>query len=92
LLSTQIGMSITILSGTVGAGKTTVARELRGLLPPPLSYIEGDKFWTFVEKAHSPDQREVFQVIMRATTAAIPLRFPTTIRRYPPSPSSSMKA
>jgi adenylylsulfate kinase-like enzyme len=62
--------SITILAGPVGAGKTTVARELLGLLPSPVSYIEGDTFWSFVEKAHSADRREVFQVIMRAMTAA----------------------
>ena len=63
-------MGITILSGPVGAGKTTVARELVALLPAPVSYIEGDTFWTFVEKAHSADRREVFPVIMRAMTAA----------------------
>jgi adenylylsulfate kinase-like enzyme len=59
-----------ILSGPIGAGKTTVARELLALLPAPVSYIEGDTFWSFVAKAHSRDRREVFQVIMRAMTAA----------------------
>jgi predicted ABC-type ATPase len=63
-------MGITILSGPIGAGKTTVARELLALLPPPVSYIEGDTFWSFVAKAHSRDPREVLQVIMRAMTAA----------------------
>lgn len=63
-------MSVTILSGPIGAGKTTVARELLALLPAPVSYIEGDTFWSFVAKAHSRDQREVFRVIMRAMTAA----------------------
>ena len=63
-------MGITILSGPVGAGKTTVARELLGLLPAPVSYIEGDTFWSFVEKPHSADRREVFQVLMRSMTAA----------------------
>ena len=57
-------MGITILSGPVGAGKTTVARELVALLPAPVSYIEGDTFWSFVEKAHSADRREVIHVIM----------------------------
>jgi hypothetical protein len=66
-------MSITILAGPVGAGKTTIARELLRLLPSPVSYIEGDTFWSFVEKPHSADRREVFHVIMRAMTAsAIP--------------------
>ena len=63
-------MGITILSGPIGAGKTTVARELLALLPPPVSYLEGDTFWSFVAKAHSPDRREVFHVIMRSMTAA----------------------
>jgi adenylate kinase family enzyme len=63
-------MSVTILSGPIGAGKTTVARELVALLPAPVSYIEGDTFWSFVARAHSGDRREVFQVIMRAMTAA----------------------
>lgn len=63
-------MSVTILSGPIGSGKTTVARELLALLPAPVSYIEGDTFWSFVAKAHSRDRREVFRVIMRAMTAA----------------------
>jgi AAA domain len=63
-------MGITILSGPIGAGKTSVARELLALLPAPVSYIERDTFWSFVAKAHSRDRREVFQVITRAMTAA----------------------
>lgn len=67
-------MSVTILSGPIGAGKTTVARELLGLISGPVSYIEGDTFWSFISKPHSRDRREVFHVIMRAMTAAtIPL-------------------
>ncbi|HEX4168295.1 MAG TPA: AAA family ATPase, partial [Bryobacteraceae bacterium] len=63
-------MSVTILSGPIGAGKTTVARELIALLAAPVAYIEGDTFWSFVTKSHSRDRREVFRVIMRAMTAA----------------------
>jgi adenylylsulfate kinase-like enzyme len=63
-------MGVTILSGPIGAGKTTVAQELLALLAAPVSYIEGDTFWSFIAKPHSRDRREVFQVIMRAMTAA----------------------
>src|SRR5579863_659205 len=67
-------MSVTMLSGPIGAGKTTVARELLTLLSGPVSYIEGDTFWSFINKPHSRDPREMFHVIMRAMTAAtIPL-------------------
>lgn len=63
-------MAITILSGPIGAGKTTVGRQLAPLLPGPVSYIEGDTFWSFAAKPHSADRREVFRVIMRSMTAA----------------------
>lgn len=63
-------MGVTMLSGPIGAGKTTVARELLVLLPAPVSYIEGDTFWSFIDKPHSRDRREVFHVILRAMTAA----------------------
>ena len=36
--------TVIMLSGPVGAGKTTVARELIAIMPGPLSYIEGDAF------------------------------------------------
>jgi len=64
------GMSVTILSGPVGAGKTTVAKELIALLPAPVTYIEGDTFWSFIAKSDGRDPREVFGTIMRAMTAA----------------------
>ncbi len=63
-------MSVTILSGPVGAGKTTVARELIALLPAPVAYIEGDTFWSFLAKPDNRDRRESFGVIMRSMTAA----------------------
>lgn len=56
----MIAMGVTFRSGPVGAGKTTVAKELVALLPAPVSYIEGDIFWYFVAKAHHCDRREVF--------------------------------
>jgi adenylylsulfate kinase-like enzyme len=63
-------MSVIILSGPIGAGKTTVAKELISLLPPPLTYIEGDTFWSFIAKKDNRDRREVFGVIMRSMAAA----------------------
>lgn len=47
-----------------------MARELLDLLPAPVSYIEGDTFWTFIAKADQRDRRENFAMIMRAMTAA----------------------
>jgi adenylylsulfate kinase-like enzyme len=63
-------MSVTILSGPIGTGKTSVAREILALLPAPVSYIEGDTFRSFIPKQHRRDRTEVFQVIMLALTAA----------------------
>ena len=62
--------SVIMLSGPVGAGKTTVARELVPQLPGSISYIEGDTFWSFIAKTEKRDHRETFPVIMRAMTAA----------------------
>lgn len=62
--------SVIMLSGPVGAGKTTVARELVPLLAGPVFYIEGDTFWKFLAKPHSSDIRETFRIIMRSMTAA----------------------
>ena len=62
--------AVTILSGPIGAGKTTVARELLSLLPQKLAYIEGDTFWSFIAKGGKQDRRKNFHVIMRSMTAA----------------------
>jgi chloramphenicol 3-O-phosphotransferase len=63
-------MSVTILSGPVAAGKTTVGRELLALLSGPVAYIEGDQFWSFIPAPHSQDRREVMRIMMRSMTAA----------------------
>jgi adenylylsulfate kinase-like enzyme len=62
-------MSVIFLSGPIGAGKTAVAQELLQLLSAPLSYIEGDTFWSFIRKA---GERELdnFPVLVRSMTAA----------------------
>ncbi|MGH9688243.1 MAG: AAA family ATPase [Candidatus Acidiferrales bacterium] len=62
--------AVIMLSGPVGAGKTTVARELIPKLEGPVSYIEGDTFWSFIAKPENWSRRENFPVIMRAMTAA----------------------
>jgi adenylate kinase family enzyme len=62
--------TVIMLSGPVGAGKTTVARELVALLSQPLSYIEGDTFWSFIKTPKGGDRRENFRIIMRSMTAA----------------------
>lgn len=59
-----------MLSGPVGAGKTTVARELIPMLPEPVAYIEGDTFWSYIARGGQRSRRENFQVIMRSMTAA----------------------
>lgn len=63
-------MSIILLAGPVGAGKSTVAKELIALLSSPASLIEGDRFWSFFSKPHDSDGREVFRVMMRSVMAA----------------------
>ena len=57
-------MSVIFLSGPIGAGKTAVAQELLKLLPAPLSYIEGDTFWTliFIRKDEERGVRDNFPV------------------------------
>jgi chloramphenicol 3-O-phosphotransferase len=67
-------MSVVLLSGPVGAGKTTVARELIAISPAPLAYIEGDAFWPVFIKPDAKPRQERFRVLMRSiTAAAIPL-------------------
>jgi len=67
-------MSVIFLSGPIGAGKTAVAQELLQLLPAPLSYIEGDTFWSFIRKGGERGPRDNFPVLVRSrTAAAIPL-------------------
>ena len=67
-------MPVVMLSGPVGAGKTTVARELIAISPAPLYYIEGDTFWPHFAKPDGKSRREQFRLLMRSVTAAaIPL-------------------
>jgi predicted kinase len=63
--------SIILLSAPVGAGKTTVAKELIATSPGPTAHIEGDKFWAFTAKEGPGHNRHKnFRLIMTAMTAA----------------------
>jgi chloramphenicol 3-O-phosphotransferase len=67
-------MPVVMLSGPVGAGKTTVAKELLAISPAPLSYIEGDTFWSHFTKPDTKPTIERFRILMRSlTAAAVPL-------------------
>lgn len=62
--------SIVVVSGPIGAGKTTVAKALVEASPPPVSLIEGDAFWPFITKPLTPGPRANFQTLMRAMVRA----------------------
>jgi cytidylate kinase len=63
--------SVIILSGPVGAGKTTVAREFVAMSPAPVAYIEGDIFWSFIAKGLLGQQKHNdFKMIMRAMVSS----------------------
>jgi adenylate kinase family enzyme len=62
---------IVLLSGPVGAGKSTVARELIANSTGATAYIEGDTFWSFIARGGEAQKRHKnFRVIMAAMTAA----------------------
>jgi chloramphenicol 3-O-phosphotransferase len=66
---------VIIISGPVGAGKSTVARELIAISAGPVAYIEGDKFWSFIAKGSTEKNARFnnFKMIMASMTAsAIP--------------------
>ena len=62
--------SIILLSGPVGAGKSTVAHELIATSQEPVIYIEGDTFWTFIAKGAEGSRQKNFKMTMTAMTAA----------------------
>jgi predicted kinase len=63
--------SVIILSGPIGAGKTTVAHELVAVSDGPVAYIEGDKFWFFIAKgAEGAGRFKNFKMVMASMTAA----------------------
>ncbi len=63
--------SIVLLSGPVGAGKTTVARALIAQTSHPCICIEGDIFWSFIANPSIDQPRHKrFEMTMRAMLAA----------------------
>src|SRR5580698_1208414 len=62
---------VIILSGPVGAGKTTIGRKLIEMLPSPVAYIEGDLFWSFFVNTDNKQGRyKKFKTIMVSMIAA----------------------
>ena len=59
-----------MLTGPVGAGKTTVARELVATAQGFCAHIEGDAFWPFIKKTKPERRGEDSRMIMRAMTAS----------------------
>lgn len=67
-------MRVVMLSGPIGAGKTTVARELLSLASAPTCYLEGDTFWSVFVRPDAKPRHDRFRLIMRSmTAAAVPL-------------------
>jgi adenylate kinase family enzyme len=62
--------SIIILSGPVGAGKTTVAKELVNISTSPVACIEGDTFWSFIVKGAGGSRGKDFRMVMTAMVAS----------------------
>jgi predicted kinase len=62
---------VMMLSGPVGAGKTTVARKLIECISGPVVYIEGDVFWSFISRTEKSQTRyKNFKTIMVSMLAS----------------------
>lgn len=70
-MTIETAKSIIILSGPVGAGKSTVAQEIIKSSATPIVYIEGDKFWFFIAKGFESIGRvKNFKTVMASMIAA----------------------
>ncbi|HEX6809829.1 MAG TPA: AAA family ATPase [Gemmatimonadaceae bacterium] len=69
-----MAIPILILSGPVGAGKTTVAREMVSQLGDDVVLIDGDVWWSFFVKngARGPTPKTFRTIMSSMTAAAIP--------------------
>jgi adenylate kinase family enzyme len=62
---------IILLSGPIGAGKTTVAKELIACTAGPLAYIEGDTFWShLIRTPKGLPRHKSFKMIMTSMIGA----------------------
>lgn len=60
-----------IISGPIGSGKTTVAKELLEHIDPPLIYVEGDTFWQhFIKTTEDEGRQDNFRAVLRAMCQA----------------------
>lgn len=58
-----------VLTGPIGAGKTSVAAELLKRFRGPTAYIEGDEFWKFIAQPKPGPHHADFRIILRAMGA-----------------------
>jgi len=59
-----------IVSGPIGAGKSTLAQQLIVSAPAPAIYIEGDTFWPHIVKGGEEGIHKPLRAVMRAMIAA----------------------
>ena len=63
--------SLIIISGPVGAGKSAIAREIVASASGACAYIEGDTYWSFIQRPlKSNDPLQNFKMVMRAMIAS----------------------
>ena len=75
-------MSIIIVSGPIGAGKTSAVKELESLIPGPVASIEGDVFWKFIVKLDQPVENEPFIKFKNVMTSMLAAALPLAKAKY----------